>query len=105
MKKIIFGVLLLVLLGVGIYKGSSLYERFRINMAVKMMSPDLSNCGEGKVSPELVPLQNQLCALVREENEKIKGVADSSETLEEFMQKVEVILEENDKKMQEKKMI
>ena len=90
---------LLVLLGIGFYKGRAVYERFKIDMSLKMMPTDLSWCEKGEVSPEFAPVRNQVCSLERELNEQIKVAADSSKTHEEFRQKAEAILIENSEKI------
>ena len=98
MKKLAL-ILILIILVVGFYKGRAVYERFKIDMSLKMMPTDLSWCEKGEVSPEFAPVRNQVCSLERELNEQIKVAADSSKTHEEFRQKGEAILIENSEKI------
>lgn len=99
MKK---GVLILffIVLGIGIYKGRSLYEHFMIKVQLHMMIPDTSFVcqQQPQKSIEYEQLREQICSLVQKENEQLKQLAHSSKTYEEFVRESERVLTENDEK-------
>ena len=88
--KIIVRVLLVAVLGFGIYKGYYLVQRELINMRLEAVE---STCNPvpRENTPEMIELKKQLCILAEQQNLQLRKAARASKTDKEFSEKVQAL--------------